>query len=64
MRDIIIQLFGVYTPITYSDGNIDIIPDGMAGVDWIFISGVVLFALSLYCVFRIIGVIFNHVAKR
>ena len=60
MRDIIIQLFGVYTPVTYNDGVNDIIPSGAAGVDWVFVSGVLLFALSLYCVFRIMGGIFKH----
>lgn len=56
MRDIIISLFGTYTPITYTDGNnVSIIPDGFSGVDWTWLAGVLLFALTLYCVLRILG---------
>lgn len=56
MRDIIVNLFGTYTPVTYTDGNnVAVIPDGFAGVDWSWLSGVLLFALTLYCVLRILG---------
>ena len=58
------ELFGTYTPRTqtitetYSDGSTvsysEIVP-GLAGLDWSYIVAVVLFALSLYCVFRVIG---------
>lgn len=64
MRDIIINLFGIYTPVTYNDGVNDVIPSGMAGVDWTFIAGVFLFSLTLYCVFRVIGGIFKNVNSR
>lgn len=64
MRDVIIQLFGVYTPITYNNGTTDVIPSGCAGVDWTFIAGVFLFALSLYCVFRAIGGILKNAISR
>lgn len=60
MRDIIISLFGTYTPVTYTDVNdIAVIPDGLSGVDWPFVSGVLLFAITLYCVFRIVGGVFK-----
>lgn len=59
--DIITDLFGSYTPVTYdvldSSGNVLYSPvaSGFAGVDWPWLAGVLLFGLSLYCVFRIIG---------
>lgn len=64
MRDVIINLFGTYTPVTYNNGSFDIIPDGLSGVDWVFVSGVFLFALSLYCAFRVIGGILKNVISR
>lgn len=56
MRSIIAELFGSYEPVIYQDADgIDVVASGMAGVDWTFLSGVILFGLTLYCVFRIIG---------
>lgn len=60
MRDIILSLFGTYNPVTYTDGNsVAVIPNGVAGVDWVWLSGVLLFALTLYCVFRVLGGVFK-----
>lgn len=60
MKDLIVSLFGSYEPVTYVDTNgLDIIPDGLSGVDWVFLSGVILFAITLYCVFRVIGGVFK-----
>lgn len=60
MRSIIVDLFGSYEPVVYQDADgIDIVASGMAGVDWSFLSGVILFGLTLYCVFRIIGGFFK-----
>lgn len=60
MRDLILSLFGNYTPVTYTDGNnVAVIPDGLAGVDLVWFSGVLLFAITLYCVFRILGGVFK-----
>lgn len=60
MQDLIVSLFGEYNPITYVDVNdVSIIPNGLAGVDWVYLTGVLLFALTLYCVFRCIGGIFK-----
>lgn len=65
MRSVIYDLFGVYTPVYYTDSDgIDIIPSGMAGVDWTWVAGVILFAITLYCVFRLVGVIFSHDYRR
>lgn len=71
MKAIIEQIFGTYTPPTYAvtdyvdiDGTLtavttNIVPPGCAGVDWVYIAGVVLFAICLYSVFRIIGSVFK-----
>lgn len=66
---IINDLFGVYTPRTQSvstylpDGSIvtstEIVP-GVAGLDFSWISGVVLFALVLFGFLRFLGVIFKR----
>lgn len=59
IKEVITQLFGQYVPIFYTVGDDMIIPAGASGVDWTFIAGVLLFALTLYCVFRIVGVLLN-----
>lgn len=64
LKAVIVDLFGSYVPVTYSDGTIDIIPSGLAGVDFEWLAGVLLFALSLYCVFRILGGILTYVNRR
>lgn len=67
MRELVISLFGVYEPImtaetvvTVVDGvdtaqTVDVVAAGMAGVDWPWIFGVLLFAICLYSFFRIVG---------
>lgn len=56
MRDLISQIFGTYSPVTFTDGNgVSVIPDGASGVDWTWLAGVLLFAITLYCVMRILG---------
>ena len=57
MRDLIISIFGVYTPVTNAAGT----PlQGMAGVDWPYLAGVALFGLVLYSFFRLLGVVFKR----
>jgi len=61
---VLTALFGEYTPRTQtvtqylSDGtevsSTQIVP-GLAGLDWLWLSSVVLFGMGLYCVFRAIG---------
>lgn len=60
IKSLIAELFGTYVPIMYfdADGN-SIIPAGLAGVDLVFCAGVLLFAITFYCVFRLIGAILN-----
>ena len=60
VREIIESIFGTYVPIFYetvdADGNIlEIIPPGLAGVDWTYVLGVLGFFVVLYCVLRIVG---------
>lgn len=75
MKELIASIFGTYTPVTYlhewaqwdevSGEYIvlrdNIIPDGLAGVDWPFILGVLIFIVTLYCVLRIIGAVISRV---
>ena len=56
MRDIIVNIFGTYTPISYELDGVEVVADGFAGVDWPYVLGVVLFGIVLYSVLRIIGV--------
>ena len=56
MRDLIISIFGSYTPVTDAAG---VALQGMAGVDWPYLAGVALFALVLYSFFRLLGVVFK-----
>lgn len=64
LADTIRSLFGSYTPrtqtvTTYYDGQPisieeQVIP-GLAGLDYEWIAGVVLFALIVFCLFRLLG---------
>lgn len=56
LKTLMIDLFGTYTPITYTDADsVDVIASGSAGIDWVWIAGFTLFAITLFCVFRMIG---------
>lgn len=57
MREIIIQLFGTYTPLLDPVTGQAVI--GVAGVDWEWIAGVFLFGIVLYSFLRLVGVIFK-----
>lgn len=73
MVNLIYRIFGQYNPVTYTETvevwdevnqtfltiQNDIIPSGLSGVDWPWLAGVVLFAITLYSFFRLIGGIFN-----
>lgn len=75
MKALITSIFGAYTPVTYqyewsqwdsaTEQYITMratkVADGMAGVDWPFVLGVLIFVVSLYCVLRIIGAVINRV---
>lgn len=70
MRSLIVELFGRYSPVTYSEyfyyvdaeGNVlqdfnEVVASGLAGVDWPWLAGVCLFAIVLYSFFRLLGVL-------
>jgi len=69
MKNLIIELFGAYTPVTYMENVYDaagevvnmqeVVASGVAGVDWPWVMGVILFAIVLYSLFRILGVFFK-----
>jgi hypothetical protein len=54
MKTVIESIFGVYMPIVDGEGVALI---GVAGVDWSYIAGVVLFAITLLCFFKLVGVV-------
>lgn len=56
IREFMQAIFGNYIPVTYTDsaGN-SIIPAGVAGVDWQYVLGVVLFCIIVYSLLRIVG---------
>lgn len=53
------NVFGVYTPITYTENGIDIIPAGCAGVNWEYIAGVAVFITVVVCIFKLLGSLFK-----
>ena len=58
MNSVISNLFGVYQPIV-----VEVVEDGIikevACVDYGYFAGIGLFALTLFCVFRLIGGMFR-----
>lgn len=46
MRELMVQLFGTYTTV-----------DGCP--NWEYIGGVLLFIVVVYCLFRLVGVVFG-----
>lgn len=69
MRDFLISILGRYSPPTYEQFQsvidsttgtqtsvlVDIIPDGLAGVDWLYILTGLLFIVVVYSVFKLLG---------
>lgn len=67
LKAVIRSIFGEYRPVTttavYSetvDGDVvtslvDVVASGTAGVDWEYVSGVFLFGLMLFCLFKLLG---------
>lgn len=61
---VLVEIFGEYTPLTqtvttyFADGSsvqsVEVVP-GLAGLDWVWISAVVLFCIVIFCIFRMIG---------
>lgn len=65
MKDFVISLFGSYEPVMTVESHlvgdaleeVQVVASGMAGVDWAWVAGVVLFAIVLYSFFRLVGVL-------
>lgn len=62
MKDLIISIFGTYEPVSVinSLGDTEYL-QGMAGVDWPYVLGVLGFFVTLYCILRIIGGVISRV---
>lgn len=61
IKALIETILGVYVPI-YTDvydetGTVigQAVAQGVAGVDWTFVIGGIIFAVTLYCILRMIG---------
>ena len=50
-------LLGEYNPVTYTLNGEEIIPAGLAGVDWPYLVRAFVFILAVYCVFRLVGAV-------
>lgn len=62
MKDLVISIFGEYQALTYIDSLGNEVPVyGVAGVDWPYVLGVLLFGLVLYCILRILGGVISRV---
>lgn len=61
IRDLFRALFGVYTPVSFTlaDGT-SVIPAGASGIDFEYVLSVALFALVVYCLFRLLGLLFTR----
>ena len=69
MKDLIITIFGTYSPVMTTQSyvvpgvegstleSVSVVACGLAGVDWPWVAGVFLFALTLYSFFRLVGVL-------
>lgn len=67
IKSVLASIFGAYEPVTTTavyletvDGEtvttlVDVVADGAAGVDYEYISGVLIFCIMLFCLFRLLG---------
>jgi len=55
MKEILTAIFGTYVPLQNPDGGAYVL--GVAGVDWVWIAGVALFAIVLLSFFKLVGVL-------
>lgn len=62
MKDLIISIFGTYEPVSVINalGDTEYL-QGVAGVDWPYVLGVLGFFVTLYCILRIIGGVISRV---
>lgn len=58
MRDLIIEIFGEYTPVLDPvTGNV---AAGLAGVDWPYVAGIGVFCIVLWSFFAIVGAVIKR----
>jgi len=69
MKDLILTIFGAYEPVTTTaayvvpgaEGStleeVQVVASGLAGVDWPWVAGVLLFGIVLYSFLRLVGVL-------
>lgn len=67
IKSVLASIFGTYEPVTTTavymetvDGEtvttlVDVVADGAAGVDYEYLSGVLIFCIMLFCLFRLLG---------
>lgn len=64
LKALIVSLFGSYIPTSYTNADgIDIIPSGMAGLDYEWLAGFVLFCLTFYCIMRLLGGVISVIKR-
>lgn len=59
MKDIIVNIFGMYEPIYTEVNGVITIPNGLAGVDIPYVAGVVLFIVVLVMILTFIRMVFK-----
>lgn len=69
MKDVVVMVLGEYSPKTQtvtqylsdgtSDSYVEIVP-GVAGMDWEWISGAVMFGIVLFSFFKFVGVLLRN----
>lgn len=61
MKDLIIEIFGEYVPVTYEVTNGDVVSEivatGAAGVDWAYVGSLAIFCVALYGIFSLLRVV-------
>lgn len=62
LRDLLVNLIGEYSPPVYYDAvsDLEVIPSGMAGVDWPWVLSAVLLIFVIYSVFRIVRCLYSR----
>lgn len=55
MREFLISILGEYQPVTYLVDGVEVVAQGVAGVDWLYIITAAAFLLCAFCLFKAIG---------
>lgn len=62
LKTVLSNIIGQYTPISYVNENgIDVIPDGLSGVDFGYLISGLLLVVCIYGIVRIIGGLIRNV---